>query len=117
MEGKQGADLNWKKEFTERHLENRKREIQKILFSKRIHPKEEKQKKIEHFFASEVPKIFKWFTTQKDIHLAEDEQEDEIKERGKLYLSQHFKKIRKSAGIADLIPTKKELPLSSVLLL
>ena len=43
MEGKQGADLNLKKEFTERHLENRKREIQKILFSKRIHPKEERQ--------------------------------------------------------------------------
>ena len=92
MKGNQGADLNLKQELIERHLENRKREVQKILSSERIRPKEEKQKKIEHFFASEVPEDIQMVYNPEDIHRAEDEQEEEIKERGKLNLNQHFKK-------------------------
>ena len=70
MEGNQGADFNLKKELIERQLENRKREIQKILYSKRIRPKEMKRKKIGHFFASEVHEDIQMVYNLEDIHRA-----------------------------------------------
>ena len=86
-------------------MKKRKKEINKILTSKRFSLKEEKQKKIEHFFAFEVPEDIQMDQETENNHQEEVEQEEEIKERGKLDLNQHFKKgfekTRKSAGIAN----------------